>query len=67
MNYGLLKEEMEKKNVSYEVMSEYLGIHVSTFYRKIEDQTKPFSINQVNLMKEKLELTERKAVLIFLK
>lgn len=66
MNYDLLNEEMDKKRVSYEEMADYLDIDLSTFYRKMDDKTSPFSIKQANLIKEKLKLSEKKSILIFL-
>lgn len=65
MNYELLKEELLKKNISYEEMAKCLGMSVSTFYRKIGNQTSPFSIKQAGIMKQKLNLSKSKAAIIF--
>lgn len=65
MDYDLLKEELEKKNISYEEMARCLNMSVSTFYRKIGNQTSPFSIRDADIIKKKLNISRNKAAIIF--
>lgn len=65
MNYNLLKDEMLKQKISYDEMAMFLNMSVSTFYRKMNRQTAPFSIKDADLIKQKLRLSTRKAAVIF--
>ena len=65
MDYELLKKELEKKSVSYEEMAKCLNMSVSTFYRKIGEQTSPFSIKDADIIKKRLNLSRSKASIIF--
>lgn len=65
MNYKLLIEEIDKKGISYEEMAKCLNMSISTFYRKIGNQTSPFSIKDADIIKKKLNLSRSKAAIIF--
>lgn len=65
MNYKLLKDEIDKKGISYEEMAQCLSMSVSTFYRKLGEQTSPFSIKDADIIKKRLNLSRSKAAIIF--
>jgi len=66
MNYSLLDKEIEKSGHTYKECADVLNMNLSTFYRKKNGQTSPFSIEHAKILKEYLKLSNKKAHLIFL-
>lgn len=60
-----LKGKMAEKEVSGEVLSKYIGIDPSTFYRKLRAKGETFTFREVFAIAEKLELSSDEASSIF--
>lgn len=65
MNARVLKAKMMEKNVSFEEMSQELGVHKSTLYRKLSSDGKTMSVYEAQKCGVLLGLTEAEMTLIF--
>ena len=65
INFDMLEDKMNEKNVSREEMINHLGIDESTWYRK-KKKPQSFSIGAAETIIKVLELTEQEANNIFL-
>lgn len=65
MKRKMLDEEMKKKFVSYEEMAKVIGRDLTTFYRKMNGENK-FNVEEVNAIRNKLNLSNKKTIEIFL-
>lgn len=65
-NMDKLKEKMAECSVTYERLAAALGIDVSTFYRKLKSDGMTFTVGQLHVMINVLNLTGAEAASIFL-
>lgn len=60
-----LKNIIIKQNLSIELLSEKIGIDKSTFYRKLKENGKKFTIEEVIKMSQVLKLNSKQVDEIF--
>ncbi|KGL43753.1 XRE family transcriptional regulator [Listeria sp. SHR_NRA_18] len=65
MNVSKLKGIIVEKNKTQETVAEEIGIHRSTFYRKMERGGEDFTIEQMKNMMVSIPLTMEEAKEIF--
>ena len=65
VNVQLLKENIIKKGLNVEIVSEKIGINKSTFYRKINNEGLTFSIKEVTEIAKILKLRRKEVDDIF--
>ena len=65
VNVSKLKGKMVEKGLTGAIISEKLNIDQSTFYRKLKENGVTFTLDQVFLIVEVLELSTKEAVEIF--
>ena len=53
-------------NISFATMAESIGVHLSTFYRKVESEGENFTIGEVHKMVAHTPMTRTEAISIFL-
>lgn len=56
INRAKLKYFCEIKSVSFKELSEHLGMHITTFYRKFNNENGDFTRNEILMIKQKLDL-----------
>lgn len=65
-NIALLRRKMSDRNISNEEMAKRLGIDASTFYRKLKSEGTNFTVGQMHVIVDVLQLTPEEASAIFL-
>lgn len=65
-NMDRLKEKMSERNISHEELAQKLGIDVSTLYRKLKSDGMTFTVGQLHIIVDVLELSDDDAASIFL-
>lgn len=65
VNVARLKGKVVEKGMNGEMLSDALGIDQSTYYRKLKDAGKNFTVNQVFTIVKTLSLTKEEAIDIF--
>ena len=61
-----LKRFSKEKDISFATMAESIGVHLSTFYRKVESEGENFTIGEVHKMVANTPMTRTEAISIFL-
>ena len=65
MNVYLLRAKMYERKMSVSALSESIGIDASTFYRKVNEDGKKFTVAQARAMASLLKLTPEETREIF--
>ena len=65
VNIDKLRGIMRERRISVEELAEAIGIDVSTLYRRFADGGESFTIKEVNVIVEVLDLDEETALAIF--
>lgn len=65
MNVNKLKGKIVENGLNVESVSKSIGLDRSTFYRKLNSQGETFTVREVNLLRETLNLTKEEAMSIF--
>lgn len=63
MNINKLKGKIVEKGLTVSKVAKQIGIHRSSFYRKMKDSS--FTVKEVNLIVDALDLTADEAMEIF--
>ena len=64
MNVDKLRDKISSSRKTIEALAVYLGINMSTFYRKINGES-DFTRNEIQLVKQKLGLSSSEVEAIF--
>ena len=67
MNNKMLKDKMSERGISIKMVIEGLNINESTFYRKLSNEKKSFSVEEAQILTRLLSLSNAEATEIFLK
>ena len=65
VNINKLKGKIVEKELTIEKLAKRIGIDRSTLYRRLDNNGETFTIREVNLICNELELTGREATEIF--
>lgn len=65
VNIDKLKGKMVEKRLTVETLSEKMGMHQTTLYRRINGNGLDFTIGEVNKIVASLDLTNEEATEIF--
>ena len=66
MNILKLKGKIVEKDLNNASFAEKIGLTTATFYRRLENNGKDFTIGEVERMVQALEITPNEAIEIFL-
>lgn len=66
INEEMFKEVLSVKNTNQEAIAKAIGMHFSTFYRKVKNGGDTFTIGEIEKMVEVIPLTKKEAKSIFL-
>ena len=66
MDAGMLKDKIKEKGVSIKDVISALKIDESTYYRKLSNKKKTFSVEEAQILVNLLELSNQEASKIFL-
>lgn len=66
MNIPKLKGKMVEKGFNNASFAEKIGLTTATFYRRLENNGKNFTIGEIERMVQTLELAQNEAIEIFL-
>ena len=65
-NIEMLRGKMADRNISNEDMAKRMGIDASTFYRKMKSDGANFTVGQMHMIVDILQLAPEEAASIFL-
>ncbi len=65
MNINKLRGKIIENGMTVNDVASYIGMDRSTFYRKLNNEGETFTIKEVNLIRDVLNLTVDEAVSIF--
>lgn len=65
VNINKLKNKIIQRDLNISLLAEKIGVDRSTLYRKIKNHGETFTMKEIRLISEELELKEEKVVEIF--
>ncbi|MDR1567505.1 MAG: helix-turn-helix domain-containing protein [Streptococcaceae bacterium] len=66
INVSILRGKIVERNMTQEVVADEMGINRSTFYRKMKEYGKQFTVEEVQKLAKILSLTSDDVMKIFL-
>lgn len=64
-NISILRGKIAERNTTQEAVADKMGINRSTFYRKMKEGGKPFTVEEVQKLARALSLTSEEIMRIF--
>ena len=64
-NVSILKGKIVEKNVTQEAVADDIGMDRSTFYRKMKNEGKQFTVEEIQKLRKILELSNDDIIKIF--